>query len=137
MFSKYTLGFLAFALTITLVGCGGGGASPALNTNQFVPNGKSINGKVVNMIAVITPAQATAAALAAQPGTAGVTELGDENGIAVYDVNITASGGKMYDVKIDATTGKYLKSDLDSGTEGTEGSVNTDADGATGPNDQH
>lgn len=139
MLTRYSLAILALTLALASWGCGGGGRAVAAapSTNHFVPNGKSINGKVVNMAAAVTIAQATAAAIAAQPGTAGTVELGDEDGVAVYDVHVTAADGKQYDVKVDATTGKYIKTDADTGVEGTEGSSTPDADGATGPNDQH
>ncbi len=63
------------------------------------------------LTASITPAQATTAALAAQPGAAGKTELEDEDGKSVYGVEVTAADGKKYDVKVDGTSGKVLKSD--------------------------
>lgn len=135
------LALAALILTLSSFGCGGGSkgitASTATKSNFFVANGKSINGAVVNMTAAITPVQAAATAIGAQPGTAGITELGDENGVAVYDVHITSVDGKMYEVKIDANSGKYLKTDLVTGTEGIEGLIAADLDGIAGPNDQH
>ena len=129
MFSKnYVLTALALTLSLTIVGCGGGSKSVAAKTtNNFVANGKSLNGQVVAMTAGITPAKATAAALAAQPGKAGVVELGDENGIAAYAVHVTAADGKKYDVKVNANTGTVFSIEADdAGTETNDdsGSVN-------------
>ena len=73
------------------------------------------------LTATITPAAATAAAIAAQPGTAGEVELEDENGTTVYDADVTAADGKKYDVKVDANTGKILKSEADDENEGPDG----------------
>ena len=73
------------------------------------------------LTAKITPDAATAAALAAQPGTAGKTELEDENGTTVYGIAITAADGKKFDVKVDANTGKVLKSEADDENEGKDG----------------
>lgn len=63
------------------------------------------------LTAAITPEQAKAAAVAAQPGMAGKAELEDENGVTVYAVEVTAADGAKYDVKVDANTGRVLKSE--------------------------
>ena len=78
--------------------------------------------------AKLTPAEAASAALAAYPGgtVTGTPALEDEDGVAVYEVHITAVDGKKYDVKVDANTGKILKSEADD---------NEDKDGDGGPND--
>ena len=73
------------------------------------------------LTAKITPDQAKKAALAEHPGTAGKVELEDEDGTAVYGVEITAADGKKYDVKVDANTGKVLKSDANDNNEDNEG----------------
>lgn len=129
MFSKKSVSAaLALTLSLTIAGCGGGSkAVLSKTTNNFVANGKSLNGQIVAKTASITPAKATAAALVAQPGTAGVTELGDENGIAAYAVHITAASGKKYDVKVDANTGTVFSIEADDAsaeTNGDSGSVN-------------
>lgn len=60
--------------------------------------------------AKITPDQAKQAALAAVPGTASKVDLDNENGSAVYSVEITANGTTT-DVKVDAGNGKVLSRD--------------------------
>lgn len=76
-------------------------------------------------LATITPDEASAAALAAVPGTAGAVELDNENGFVVYSVEVTAADGTTIDVKVDAGNGQVLAQDTegaegDEGTEGTE-----------------
>lgn len=126
--TKSVLAALALPLFLTIAGCGGGSkAVVSKTTNNFVANGKSLNGQVVAVTASITPAKATAAALAAQPGTAGVTELGNENGMAAYAVHVTAANGKKYDVKVDANTGTVFSIEADDASaeaNGDSGSVN-------------
>lgn len=81
------------------------------------------------LTAAITPDQARAAALAAQPGTATKVELEKEDGVTVYGVDITAADSKKYDVKVDATTGKVLKSDADDEDGEEEDGPDGDGDG--------
>ncbi len=73
--------------------------------------------------AKVTPAQATAAALAAHPGgkVTDTPELENENGVAVYGLDITVADGKKYDVKVDANTGKVLTSEADNDGEQNDG----------------
>lgn len=90
-------------------------------------------------LATVTPEQATAAATAAVPGTAGTPELSDENGNVVYDVEVTAADGSKVEVKVDAGNGSVLAQETDDagdeqgadkgeGPEGTEsGSETPDA----------
>jgi uncharacterized membrane protein YkoI len=61
-------------------------------------------------LAKITAADATTAALAAVPGTAGPITLENENGNVVYGVTVTTPTGAV-DVKVDAGNGKILAQD--------------------------
>lgn len=57
----------------------------------------------------ISPAQAEAAALKAFPDAKVVkTELGDENGYLVYQVELTDRDGQSIDIKVDAGNGQVL-----------------------------
>ncbi len=71
-------------------------------------------------MATITPEEATTAALAAVPGTAGAAELDSENGYVVYSVPITGAGGTTVDVKVDAGSGAVLAQETDDGTEAAD-----------------
>ena len=62
-------------------------------------------------LAKIDEAQAKTTALAKVRGTAGVTELSDENGKPVWDVEVTATDGTMHDVTVDAVTGTIVTSE--------------------------
>lgn len=73
--------------------------------------------KALQPLATVTADEATAAALAAVPGTAGSAELENENGYVVYGVEITATDGTVTDVKVDAGNGKVLAQDTESDTE--------------------
>lgn len=65
-------------------------------------------------LATVTPDEAKAAALAAQPGTAGKVELESENGNVVYDVEVNTSTGTV-DLKIDAGNAKVLQTEKETG----------------------
>ena len=84
--------------------------------------------------ATVTPAQATDAALAAVPGTAGKVELDNENGGLVYSVEVTKADGTSADVVVDAGNAKVLAKDADAGEADekgeAEGSETPDAQGA-------
>ena len=71
-------------------------------------------------LATVTPDEAEAAALAAQPGTASQVELESEDGNVVYDVEITTSTGTV-DLTIDAGNAKVLQTEKESATEQDEG----------------
>ncbi|MGI8694906.1 MAG: PepSY domain-containing protein [Geodermatophilaceae bacterium] len=72
-------------------------------------------------LATITPEEATTAALAAVPGTAGAAELDSENGYVVYSVPITGADGTTVEVKIDAGNASVLAQETDEGTEASNG----------------
>jgi len=81
------------------------------------PKAEADESKALQPLATVTADGATAAALAAVPGTAGSTELENENGYVVYGVEITTPDGTITDVKVDAGNGKVLAQDTDSDTE--------------------
>jgi hypothetical protein len=59
-------------------------------------------------LATLTPEQAEQAALAAVPGTAAETDLGNENGFVVYSVEVNGADGTVTEVVIDAGNGDVL-----------------------------
>lgn len=67
-------------------------------------------------LATVDQAAAEKAALAKVPGTVGHSELGNENGNVVWQVEVIASGGGEHEVTIDAGNGAVLLSQAD--TEG-------------------
>ena len=69
-------------------------------------------------LAKISPDQASAAALAAVPGTAGTVQLEDENGFVVYGIEVTRADGTVTDVKVDAGNGTVLAQEADGTGEG-------------------
>jgi uncharacterized membrane protein YkoI len=64
-------------------------------------------------LATITPEQAEAAATAEVPGTVLQVELDNENGSAVYSIEIDDGKGGHIDVKVDAGSGTVLHQDID------------------------
>ena len=105
--------FLAISMAMALSALVGVTTASALSS-------KNNANHAVKQATRITAAQATAAALAAQPGTAGKAELEDEDGKSVYGVEVTAANGTKYDVKVDANTGNVLKVEADEEDEGDE-----------------
>ena len=88
-------------------------ADPAYTASIIAPQGsgtESDENAALAPLAKISSADATKAALAAVPGTAGAAVLENENGNVVYGVTITTSTGST-DVKVDAGTGKVLAQD--------------------------
>lgn len=81
-----------------------------------------------NLTAALTPAQAVSAALAAYPGgiATGKPELEDENGTAVYGVEVKTADGKKLDVKVDANSGSILKADSDEDDKSEGGEADND-----------
>lgn len=73
--------------------------------------------KALESLATITPEQATSAALAAVPGTAGAVELDNENGYVVYSVEVTADDGSDVEVKVDAGNASVLAQEVDNDQE--------------------
>lgn len=62
-----------------------------------------------NLSATLTAEEAAVIANLEVPGKIGKVELENENGVAVYGVEIAATDGSQHDVKVDANTGKVLK----------------------------
>ncbi len=65
-------------------------------------------------LATVTPDQAKAAALAAQPGKVTKATLESEDGNVVYDIEVTTSNGTV-DVTIDAGNARVLQSEKEDG----------------------
>ncbi len=63
-------------------------------------------------LAKISDAQARQAAVAAVPGTVLRAEIENENGCAVYGVEIKSADGKIHDVKVDAGSGAVVHQEL-------------------------
>lgn len=68
----------------------------------------------------VTAADAIAAALKHQAGTAVSADLGDEGTNLVWDVDVLTNGGKWYSVQIDPGTGKVLGSHADRDDDGDD-----------------
>lgn len=68
-------------------------------------------------LATTTAQEATDAALAAVPGTAGPAQLEDENGYVVYGVQVAQTDGTDVDVKVDAGNGTVLSQQADDDAE--------------------
>lgn len=66
-------------------------------------------------LATVTPDEAVRAATAAEPGTAGPAELGDEDGSLVYEVVVTRADGSAVEVKIDAGNAAVLATEAEDG----------------------
>ena len=65
-------------------------------------------------------AQAVDIALAQTAGRATRAELGDENGRAVYAIEVVAADNQVFDLKVDAVAGKVLSSQVDKAERGDE-----------------
>lgn len=81
-------------------------------------------------LATITPEDATAAALAAVPGTAGAAELEDEDGFVVYEVEVTAADGTVTEVIVDAGDGSVLAQEAEDADDANEADEADEADEA-------
>jgi len=79
--------------------------------------GEAEETKALESLATTTPQEATAAATAAVPGTAGAVELENENGYVVYSVEVTTADGTTVEVKIDAGNAAVLAQETDDDTE--------------------
>lgn len=72
--------------------------------------------KALEVLATVTPEQATAEALKAVPGTVGSIELHNENGFVVYSVEVAQADGTTVDVVVDAGDASILAQDTDTET---------------------
>ncbi|RKQ88871.1 PepSY domain-containing protein [Brockia lithotrophica] len=96
--------------------------APAAQSAPAAPNGEEKSAEVregkeadeaqeaarLAQEAKLTPKEAEAKALAAVPGSAVKTELGDENERVVYEVHVQDASGKRTEVKVDAKTGDVV-----------------------------
>lgn len=65
-------------------------------------------------LATVSPAEAEKAALAEVPGGKVVSsEVGDENGSLIWEVEVTKADGSMVEVKVDAGAGTVLAQEAD------------------------
>ena len=78
-------------------------------------------------VATVTADQATAAALANTPGTAGTAALKSVAGNVVWEVDVTATAGGNYDVIIDAGNSTVLDSHAEGGPGGGHHGDHADA----------
>jgi uncharacterized membrane protein YkoI len=77
--------------------------------------------------AKFTKEQSIAIASAQVQGTVKDAQLEDENGTAVYNVQIQDSNGQITEVKVDAATGKITKQEqADNNQEGQDNETNDD-----------
>ncbi len=106
---------------------------PSLDGSIQAPEDESASeadeAKALEGLATVSAADAEKAALAAVPGgTVNGTELGNENGSVVYEVDMTDANGKALEVKVDAGNAKVLdQSADDEGSEANEGSEGPEA----------
>ncbi|MDC3417158.1 PepSY domain-containing protein [Aquibacillus salsiterrae] len=110
--------FIVPALAVAIAG--GGLAGTVLNSSVFAATDNSKvevsdqkEQKQLEKEATITEEQAITVALQEVKGTAGDTELENEDGTVVYGVEVTDDQGEKQDVKVDAKTGKVVKVDKD------------------------
>ncbi len=75
----------------------------------------------VERLAKITEAKANDAALAAVSGTVLRSKIENENGCAVYGVEIRTADRKVHDIKVDAGTGVVLHDEVGTETGENEG----------------
>ena len=78
--------------------------------------------------AKITEVESKAIALQQVPGTVTDVELEDEDGTAVYGVEVQAKDGSKQDVKVDAQTGKIVKVENDHQDENAQEQNDNDAE---------
>jgi hypothetical protein len=83
---------------------------PAYACSIKVPAGTPDSG--VQGLAKITEAKAKDAALAAVSGTVLRSKIENENGCAVYGVEIRTADQKVHDIKVDAGTGVVLHDEV-------------------------
>lgn len=112
-FSIVGISALVIASAFVLVAATGGG-------RIFIGDNEDDNGIATPNI---TADEATAIALNAVSGDVISVELENEDGYLVYGIHIQNAEG-TWDVKVDAGTGDLLKTEIDDGSEGSEGFEN-------------
>jgi|GEM_PF-1242525 len=83
---------------------------PAYACTTKVPSGMPDSG--LKSLAKISETQARSAATTAVPGTVVKVDLENENGCAVYGVEIKTADGKVHDVKVDAGTAAVVHQEI-------------------------
>ncbi|XJZ26868.1 PepSY domain-containing protein [Bacillota bacterium Lsc_1132] len=117
------------ALAMTIVGGSLAGVSltksyAASPTKTVQTEENSKDDAAVLKQATLTKAESESIALKAVAGTVKSSELENENGSAVYGVQIVDKAGKTQDVKVDAKTGKVLKVEADDNEKDRNGKEN-------------
>lgn len=105
---------------------------PALNGSITAPEDESLSEAEENAglsdLATISAAEAEQAAADAVGGTAGTTQLENENGSVVYEVDVTDASGGVTEVKVDAGNGAVLDQEMDNeADEANEGPEDNEA----------
>jgi uncharacterized membrane protein YkoI len=101
----------------------GGTADTETNDGTEQPDNEAADAAALAGKATITADQAKATALAANPGATVVkAELGDENGVIVYSVELSTGA----DVKVDAQKGTIVSTDQ-AGSDANDGAGDTEA----------
>ena len=100
-----------------------GTADTETNDGTEQPDNEAADAAALAGKATVTADQAKATAVAANPGATVVkAELGDENGVIVYSVELSTGA----DVKVDANSGKIVSTDQ-AGSDANEGTGDTEA----------
>jgi uncharacterized membrane protein YkoI len=92
--------------------------TPSYTSSVTIPvaaDGSEPTAAELQAVATVTADQATAAALASTPGTAGTTQLKSVGGNVVWEVDVTATAGGSYDVIIDAGNSTVLDTHAEGG----------------------
>ena len=98
--------------------------TPSYTSSVTIPvaaDGTKPTDAELQAVATVTADEATAAALANTPGTAGTTELKSVAGNVVWEVDVTATAGGDYDVIIDAGNATVLDTHIEGGHDGSHG----------------
>ena len=109
---------LVIGLAATGVCYGGSGDNEIRNGTISVENRSEAD---FPALVTLSPDQAVQKALAASNGSVLKTELEDENGFLVYNVEVVSPEKRIVEVKVDAGSGKILAMEKDQkDTEDTE-----------------
>ncbi len=103
---------------------GPGDRAPSYTSSVTVPvaaDGNKPTDAELQAVATVTSEQASAAALATMPGTAGAVELKSGAGNVVWEVDVTATAGGDYDVIVDAGNATVLGNHVEGGQGGHGG----------------
>jgi uncharacterized membrane protein YkoI len=95
--------------------------TPSYTSSVTIPvaaDGSRPTNAELEAVATVSSDEATAAALASTPGTAGSAELKSVSGNVVWKVEVAATAGGEYDVIVDAGNSAVLATHADNGHEG-------------------